>query len=440
MDPLFGTDPEYIVEHQSRLSESLLWTLQRNYYDEHPNIFADGTVPMYATTNPFVARSCARLIEGFLDDCGGDEPATIVELGAGHGRFGFFCLSELLARRPDPVRYVLTDMPEHYIEAWAAHPLLAALAREHGLDWATFDAEEDTTLALRGSGQTISPEAPCGPLIIIANYVFDSLRHDAFRVCSNTLEEGRVSLVSAVPDVPLDTPGLLAELAPVFTYHPLESSAVYGEPGRDSVLAHYVAHLGDSVFSIPVGALRCIEALAAMSTRPVLVLSLDKAHNHPTQLRSQEGLAVVSHGCVSMMVNHDAIGRYAVEKGGAAMLSSPRSGQIESAAFVIGGPAGPRLTAAFADSVEFFSPADYLELFKGCQPVTLAGCLKLLRLSSWDPTWLCALTAIMAPLLHSATVDQNAELRDGLMAARRHIFPIGDEDQEAHLADFGTLL
>ena len=65
------------------------------------------------------------------------------------------------------------------------------------LDFATLDANNDNNIILRRSGVILSPEHPTdNPIIVIANYLFDTLCHDIFQVHSGQLHEGLISVGS----------------------------------------------------------------------------------------------------------------------------------------------------------------------------------------------------------------------------------------------------
>ena len=437
-DPLLGLDEDYLLERESRLSDSILWTLQRRFFEDTPDCFSSGVLPMFATTNAFIARAYAELIYSFALDCASDEPLTIIEVGAGHGQFGFLCLTALLARMERhgtlPIRYVLSDFTEHSLTTWTEHPKLAGLLRSGILDMACFDVERDSTLRLRGSGECIGSESPCGPMVVIANYVFDGLIQDAFQIRSGLLQEGRVTLVSEEPWPEVSTPGLLGSLSALFTFSLLPEADVYADPALNSVLDFYKKNLGDGAFGMPVGAIRCLKMLQSLSAGPVMVLSSDKAHNHLHQLQGQSAPTVTSHGSISMMANHDAMGRYVVDRGGQVLLSSARSGELETAAFLLEGAAGRHTCLAFESAIERFSPSDFLELSRLGVPGSLAGCLKVLQLAGWDPRWLCDLIPILRVGLPQANADQRAELLAGLRRAEGIVFPIGGEDQQAVIA------
>lgn len=440
-DPLLGMDEDYLLERESRLSRSVLWTLQRRFFEQNPRGFADGTLPTYATTNAFIARSYAQLIHSFALDCDAQGPVTIIELGAGHGRFGFLCLTLLRERlkrlgKSLPIRYVMTDFTPHSLDAWSEHPHLAAMLADGSLDMACFDVEQDAGLSLRLSQTRINAQQPCGALVVIANYVFDGLIQDAYRIRGGLLEEGRVSLVADAPWPKLASPGLLATLSSIFTFSPLSDEGVYPEDDLNKILKFYMDNLGDGSFCLPTGAVGCLRRLQELSTLPVLVLSSDKANNHLHQVQEQGAPMVSTHGSISMMTNHHAIGRYVTGGGGEVLMTSPRAGELETAAFMLGGLAGERLSAAFDDVIERFSPADFLALSQFDNPDSLIACLKLLRLAAWDPQWLCKLIPVLTAGLQAASSSQRAELLSGVMAASALVFPIGDADRSGPIDAF----
>lgn len=77
----------------TRLSASPLWPLQRRFFERAgPAAWADDTVPHYVTNNAGLAAAYAEVLLGWLRDAGpldGGQPLTVVEIGAGSGRFAF---------------------------------------------------------------------------------------------------------------------------------------------------------------------------------------------------------------------------------------------------------------------------------------------------------------------------------------------------------------
>jgi len=92
------TEPSrFPLELPCRLSRSVLWRLQRRFFERRgPAAWSEGVVPHHATTNPYLARAYSRIVLGFLRDwrAGLDpsQPVYLVELGAGSGRLAFHFL------------------------------------------------------------------------------------------------------------------------------------------------------------------------------------------------------------------------------------------------------------------------------------------------------------------------------------------------------------
>ena len=153
-----------------------------------------------------LATAYARVVLAFLRDDTpdtDDEPLHILELGAGSGRFAFLFLTVLTAleRRAGvpalPIRYVMTDATDATIRFWRRHEAFAPFVRAGRLDFARFDAETGGALRLRHARRTIAPARAARRLVVIANYVFDGLRHDAF-----VLRRGRLHDYLAAAAVP----------------------------------------------------------------------------------------------------------------------------------------------------------------------------------------------------------------------------------------------
>jgi len=158
--------PRFVIEREKPLSQSLLWTAQRRFFARQGvEAWRSNTVPHYVTNNPALARAYAEVALGFLRDlvAGGArfdaaEPFTLIELGAGSGRFAFFFVNafrSLLALSPFaalPFRYVMTDFTEANLAFWRTHEALAPLCEAGLVDFAVFDAESDDTLRLERVG------------------------------------------------------------------------------------------------------------------------------------------------------------------------------------------------------------------------------------------------------------------------------------------------
>ena len=223
------------MDEPAPLSQSRVWELQRAFYEDNASeAFAE--IPHQIVDNPFVAAAYARVVVGYLRDCarGGldlDEPLYVVELGAGPGRFAHGFRRELdafvqaLPFALPPIVYVMTDLGESTIQQWAANPALD----DERFDFARFDVGGDGVLNLRRRG--IALDRLANPLVVIANYVFDSIPADAFAISDGGVQECLVSVEGA--DV--------ASMQLAFSRGPVRS---YGDPDLDALLEHYRDHAG----------------------------------------------------------------------------------------------------------------------------------------------------------------------------------------------------
>lgn len=168
-----GSGEDLVLEANVPLRSSLLWSMQRDFYDSRGiNAWADGTVPNFVTSNSFIARSYARFILAVLKDVfqpspagasaastssgGVREPVYILELGAGHGKLGYLIVECLLRYRAFfphtshafPFKYIISDAVFSLPAIWSQHPSLKEFVELGVIDFAHFDAEKDTTVRL----------------------------------------------------------------------------------------------------------------------------------------------------------------------------------------------------------------------------------------------------------------------------------------------------
>ncbi len=431
-----------------RLSQSGIWDMQRRYYESQgPRAWSEGKVPSHLTCNAYMARAYADLILAYVQDCqrpqaqdafalDPTQPLDIIELGAGSGYFASLLLKTLrprLAALPGPtprLRYILTDVARSNVAAWRAHPAFAALQQEGALDCACFDAERDPQLRLAVSRQVLGGSGdtrPANPPIVVANYLFDSLRVDIFRTREGTLEEGLLEL----------EPGSIQTLAcgeegqelihPEVDYRALEEAA-YGKPGWDGPLEEYRQRLGDTVFNYPCGGLACLERLRELCGGRFLLLAADKGYTHEHQLvgNAQAGMAW-HRGCFSMMVNFHALGAWTVAEGGIA-LGTGGDGQLEIEALCLGAEAGafPSLRAAFT-AMRDCGPLDIFRALDGTskhlESFDLPGVLGLLRLAAFDPYTFHRLHDRLYQLLPEASQSELRQLRRALRRVEELFFP-----------------
>lgn len=367
-----------VMERGVRLSRSQIWAMMRAYYERAGvEAWRLGEVPHYVTSNAFIAEAYARILVGWLRDrerAGrADEPLTLLEVGAGSGRFAYHLLSKLFAEPRSPVaarakiRYVMTDVCPKNIAFWRAHPRLSRFFDEGVLDVARFDATADTAMTLEVSGETLAPGAHPGgrALAVIANYVFDTLPQDVYRLKGGQLHECLVT-VTAPLGVDPASEGALQHLRldyePVLVEGPLDVSADVA-----ALVEEYQTLLDDGAFAIPSGAISCVRALADLAGGGgLLLLSADKGTCLEEELLYRDEPTLAGHGSFSLPVDYHAIGRFVTRLGGRALCPDRPAKSLCACAFWLDAPAGGVETeAAFVAACETLGPDDWFTLKRG---------------------------------------------------------------------------
>jgi len=102
----------------------------------------------------------------------------------------------------DTVRYCITDCSENLLRAWRTNSYLAEFAECGMLEFDLLQAgEEIKSRFVSGHGPGTS-EPTSAPLVLIANYVFDSLPQDAFVIQQGQIFEALVTTMTPSGSTP----------------------------------------------------------------------------------------------------------------------------------------------------------------------------------------------------------------------------------------------
>jgi tetratricopeptide (TPR) repeat protein len=447
-------DATYVLEQDQRLSRSLLWQLQRSFFDgQGPNAWQQGGgVPHYITTNPYIAQAYARVTLGWLRDCRNVAPASasggfaaldvtqpiyIVELGAGPGRFGHSYLKrllELLARsslKGLSIQYVMTDVAESNVAYWSTHPSLQPFVDAGQLDFARFDAGSDQEIRLKHSGVVLAPGTVKNPLVAIANYCFDCLPQDVFEVKAGALYESLVTLRSPQPEPDRHDPQLLSRLQTSYE-HVLTTAEYYDDPDLNRILRGYQERLPDTTLLFPYTALQTLRALDRLAGGRLLLLSGDKGYSREEDLVGWATPEIVLHGdCFSMMVNYHALGQYVLDRGGHFLQSTYRHSSLNICAFLTGAhPDGYVEThLAYDEAIERGNPDDFFclkaAIDEHLDDLTVEQILAYLRLSGWDPRLMWDCLPLLIKRVEDVPEAVSQELHLAIVQVWETFYPIG---------------
>lgn len=389
---------EYLVEDTRPFSQSLIWQLQRQYYDRHGiNAWGENRIPFNITTSPYIAGAYARIVFGFLRDWQAQldlsEPVYIIEIGAGSGRLGFNFLKQLSEFFDDsvlkriPLKYVLTDLVLKNVEYWEKHPTLKPFVETGQLDFAQFDAVNDTRIQLRRSGKTLAAGTLKNPLILLANYILDSLPQDLFSIENGQLYAVHTGLYSSQPEPDLLDPDIIGRLEIVYDRMPV-SEDYYHDADTAPILKQYRETMGSTILTFPYQALACIRALQRFSGGHMLLLSGDKGEHRAEEMMHQSIPPITLHdNGFSMMFNYHALVQYFLNQGGTVLSVPYRHASLDILAFVSGAPSTTETRQAYRDFIEYNNPDDHFSAMLGFdrkEGVTLVEILAYLRMKRYD--------------------------------------------------------
>lgn len=409
----------HLIEDYRRLSDSQLWHLQRCFFSEQGvDAWRNNVVPHYVTSNTFIARAYAKLVFGYVRDLARNihtsldnrQPLYVMEMGAGSGRFSyhflknFFTLWKNSTLNHISIKYVMSDFCEENIMFWQRHSFLQPYIEQGLLDFAVVDVREMKNITLQYSGEVISEALLKNPLIVIANYIFDSIEQDAFYFSKGTLYESLVSLYDTGSNNDLKDETILQRVHTKWLNVPAITD-YYPEPELNQILAYYQQHLVDSHVLLPVQAIRYIKHLRHISNNRLLLISGDKGFSNKDDLLFCPTPCLVSHGSISLPVNYHAIGHYITQAGGVLMMTPHRHQNLHICAVIFGTDitqqadkkCGHYLETrqAFTDSICQLSPDDFYSLKRFIQvnadALELEQLLAYMRFSGWDAAnfWGC---------------------------------------------------
>jgi len=439
----------HVLEQGVPLSRSRLWDFERAYYERKGlKAWGEGDVPSAITSNPIMAAAYAEVIVAFLRDCEAaghlDRSRTVhvLELGSGSGRLAYGMvrrlrqLLEATTMADQPVTVVLSDFDEAKLEQLACHPRLQEHMASGWVDFAVVDAAAPGEVRTWQAKELIAD----APLVVVANYVFDSIPSDVYAIRAGVVHDVGLTLTADAPEVDRSDAKAISRLR--LSWDPSEAPAQpTGHGSFDAVLARYGELLDTTMVMLPTAAMTCVEALAAAAGSPTLALVADKGWAHLRDLSGQ-GPPVLAPdgGSFSIMVNFDAVTRVVRAGGGTALLPPHQVQHLVVGAFVLGDLEATETARRYADVLGEGGPDDAHSLRGATKPpgeLTLQQALSLLRTTRWDSRTFLE----VFPLLYQLVGEANGRSKIDVAAAVHRVwdewFPIGEPSD---LALFAGLL
>ncbi|MCR2805414.1 tetratricopeptide repeat protein [Paenibacillus soyae] len=413
-----------------RFSEAPIWNIQRNYYEaEGLKAWNNDQVPQYITCNPMIATAYAEMIFGFLQDRANkedrSEPVQIVELGAGAGRFAFHVLHEI-CRLIDyagialpSFRYIMTDLAMNNVLAWKEHPALQSFIDKGILDFARFDAVQDTDLNLIVSGATIREGELKQPLLIVANYFFDSIPQELLYVGEGQIYEADVFIEYPERRESLKPSELLDQISLHYEHRRAPEYEQESYPYRD-VIATYQDQLEDSHILFPVAGLTCLDRLNQLSQAGFVLLTADKGDHLHENWKFAEPPELILHGSFSLTANYHAIQQVLEQRGALALFPPHHYKNINVGCLInVDTPMDYFQTRlAYRRFIERFGPDEFFSLKEWVDPnidsMELQQILSFWRLGGYDAEFFIQSTKQISSLLLDANDAEKQDIFRGI--------------------------
>jgi len=435
-----------VVEAEKPLSQSQLWELQTDFFaNQGPEAWIKGIVPQYITTNPYIANQYAKTVFGYLrdyvarEDIDKDTVIYIMELAAGVGRFTYTFLKRFLhliensSLKGIKFKYIVTDFAERNIEYWQNHSFLKPYFESGVLDCATFDISKDDEVRLRHSGEVLSSGKLKNPLILFANYTFDSLPQDTFYVNKGELFEGLITVTEPNDEVDPEDKSILAGLDYYYTDKKIEGYDYYEDKNFNDVLLHYKNSLEDTAFYMPIIGLRCISRLRKLFNDDIILISADKGYKDEESMFKNYHPFLSKHGCISMTVNFHALELYFKGLGGKAIHSIYEHENVNVSLFLLSKNNNDLVetSMAYNEIIETIGPDDFYIIKKAIMPLskslTTKELLTFIRFTVWDARTLLECYNILLERIETEENFPKDELIDVINKVWEYYFPIGEE-------------
>ncbi len=446
-------DPK-LVELPTRLSQSKIWQIQRNYFASMGISAWKEEVPFYISSNAFIGHRYASLVLHFVKDSLHNNPSLIndvfyiLEVGSGPGKFSYYFLksfNKLLAENNlshIQFCYVISDVIEQNVTFCQENTSFDEYKAKGQVDFCTFDVENDSDLNLRLKGTSFRSLQVKTPLVVIANYTFDCIKSDEVEVQDNEFYEIKLGLKSRYKDFNIEKSLHLDDLRLHFEREKINDiNTYYDNPKISKIIEDYLAYFkGEkSRIVVPVGTFSFCDNLSNMTQNKAFVIVGDKGLTQPDKFSLyDEKFRYTYDGCYSFLVNFHAVGEYIKADGGDYLLTN-NSNEFKVSLYSLGSTfkALTQTYTYYKESIECIGPEEYVyfyDEFLTCSfRFNFKSLLAFLRLSQWDPNAYTIVHDRIRELLPAVSALLVEDLKDDLNKVINNVYNINIGDDAYNL-------
>ncbi|KAJ1608827.1 hypothetical protein OIY81_2540 [Cryptosporidium canis] len=480
-------ESKFLVEGDVDLTKSCLWSILERYYETVSiDAWRKNQVPSFITSNCRLASGYARLIHSFIMDQNPTgsplKKVYIVEIGGGHGRFTFLLLKALERYSPVWKDLGYDDVPFKYIFTDASDASFSFLTRESSalipyirdgwLEFACYNGNdsEPSDISFGINNQETIP--PGSNIVLICNYVLDSLLTDAIAINKdNVISKATVSVYSSQVEEDLTHPSIADRMTLSWSWKEITDEDflsntscsenkvcnVIGEKEKSheienltqkerlllkytqfdkslyNVIKSYIELDREMSFVLPLGAIQMLRRFYQYSNGNICVLIGDKGYPDDTEFISIKPPHIAVHGCMSFMVNLDAIKKYFCDLGGSYLATRYKDTFQITCILGKNKSSFPRVVGSFIDSQDDLVPDNLLSIQRGFEQLgsnsnSLSNGLKpylgVLRYSMHDPFILWVLRNGILANIGDLNIRQREDIIFDLRTVYQNIYPL----------------
>lgn len=434
---------QFEVESKTLFSNSLIWKLNRDFYEEQGiNAWSENIVPHHMTSNSYVGKTYAELIFAFLKDLAlkgiKNEIVYILELGAGHGRLGFHIIKHLkkltsqLTKQIPSFCYVLSDIAENNLSFFSKHDQLREYFEEGILDISYFDALESDKLYLQKSKKTIRPNDLNQPIVVIANYFFDTIPSELFFIHNKTISDCSISIKTNENLKELGIERLIKNMD--ITYHKsISSSPIFHDSILDEILEGYRNLKEDTYIFFPKKAIECLSTIKSFSKEGLVLLTMDKGSHELHNLKNKKEPDLVTHGSFSLWVNYHAFSEFCKKKGGKVLFPKFSNFHLEIGCLLLLRESNTykQTDLTYNKVVNDFGPDDFNSIkhiaYSNISRLNIVELIAIYRLSSYDSTIFINLLPRLKQVKQKITFNQRKRLAQTMHCVWNMYFYINEQ-------------
>lgn len=443
-----------LLQDFTPVSTSKLWDLQAGFYmQQGPEAWSEQRVPQGSTANCFTADTYAAIVAELLHDLanqGCEQELLIIELGGGNGRFAWqfmqrlmhYHLSEDEAETLPGFQYLLTDGAEKNLTSWQQSARFKSLTEQGLLAFGTLMVNADPVIHTI-DGELRPQDLRDRPVVLIANYLFDSLPIDVYRIKDQQLHRQLVSLSTDDESLIEGRPRSFENLQADFKSEPIDAPGT-GDELMDSIIMDYTEFVEDFCVPVPVESFKFLHTFLDREA-PLLLLTGDLAYSEPDEFPPEHPFIFDSY--MAHYSNFHLFEELFVRSGGNVQLQRQKDIDFCAGAFFYPGPTigdeipyFPATMRGARLQLEEFNPYDAHEINElmeeTIEEASFRQVFAWLRFARFDPK----IAQACLPLLFAEIQRDDEELdKDQLYQIYRESYSLFFPDGSEVTFDYGVV-